>query len=214
MFLLEKVSLKDRLYDIDLRIERGEKVALIGPNGSGKTTLLRIMFGSLKGYTGKVVRPEKIGASWQNPYLSFFNETVEKELSSLPGRGEAMDILKSLKMENILEKSPFLLSMGQARLISIMVASLWNPDAVLLDEPTTGLGNREKKMIAFLLQKLSSTIVIASHDIEFSQEIANRFILMKDGRIIADDTPQNVIMRGHLLKLNFPLTEAAVLRKR
>ncbi|MCE4603032.1 MAG: energy-coupling factor ABC transporter ATP-binding protein [Desulfurococcales archaeon] len=192
------------LQGVSLEVDGGV-VAILGPNGSGKTTLLRVIAGLLKPERGRVEAPSRVGASWQNPYFSFHKQSVTEELEEMVGsRERALDVLKSYGLGELAGRSPFTLSMGQARLLSILLAALWGPELVVVDEPTSGLGPRERGMVSRLISSLTSTILIATHDLDFALEVSDRVIVLDKGRIVLDNPSPEVFYRDDLYKLGFP----------
>ncbi|MFN4046413.1 MAG: ATP-binding cassette domain-containing protein, partial [Acidilobaceae archaeon] len=158
---------------------------------------------------GVVRRPQKIGSSWQNPYFSFTKPTVIEEITEAVKSGsEALEILRGMGLENIAGRSPFTLSMGQARLISILLALAWKPQAILLDEPTNGLSCEWKARVWKTLRNLDTTIVIASHDIEFAFTISDKIIVLDEGKVIGQGSPEDIIEKGYLRTLGLPEPEA------
>lgn len=203
-FTVENVWVKNILRGVTLNVEGGV-TSIVGPNGSGKTTLLRVMAGLVKPDKGSVKRPRKIGSSWQNPYFSFTKPTVLEELSeTVGGERGALEMLRSMDLENIAGKSPFTLSMGQARLISIILAVAWKPEAVILDEPTNGLSCEWKARVWGLLRSMKTTIVIASHDVEFALAISDRIVVLNEGTIVGEGGPKDVIKDLRTLGLQEP----------
>jgi energy-coupling factor transport system ATP-binding protein len=213
---------------VNLFIQQGECVGVIGHEGAGKTTLLQLMMGLLKpvGGTIKVDGVDiwrkqelvselrrQIGFAFQFPEQQFFRETVEDELRYAPENfgnlagfmkpGEALSAF-GIHPEQYLNRSPFSLSMGEARLIALSTLLMTRPQALLLDEPTVGLDGAGVDIVLNVLQRMQAeakTIVMVSHDIDALAEIASRVIVMKDGRI-EEDRPIAEI-----------LTDAAMLSK-
>ncbi len=200
---LRDVSARN-LRDVDLEIGDGV-TAVIGPNGSGKTTLLRIIAGVLKPERGKVKAPGRVGASWQNPYYSFYHDTVLGEVESVVGnRDRAMELLDRYGLSSQASRPPFTLSMGQARLLSILLATAWRPDMVVIDEPTSGLGVREKTGLADMLRDLRIPVVMASHDLDFVLDASDRLIVLVQGRVVLEGDTIDVLYGEDLYSLGFP----------
>ena len=206
MFYLEDVWVRNRLNGVTLKVPPGRKVAVVGPNGSGKTTLLKVMTGVLKPDRGRVRIPKRVGSSWQNPYYSFYKPTVLEELTEIVGdRERAREILKEHGLLHLEDQSPFTLSAGQARILSVLLASIWNPDAIVIDEPTTGLGYKERVALSNTIKTLNKTVVLASHDLEFVLEVADDMVVMWNGRVIASGNALDVVYNSNVLwSLGFP----------
>ena len=191
--------------DVHLRIGAGERVALVGPNGSGKSTLLRLLSGLLQP-TGGIVRlngrdPDRLSARrlaklagfvFQDPELGFIENTVADEASVGLG-GRSIDELMSrlgLPLESFGTRSPYQLSGGEQRRLSVATALVRDPSLVLLDEPTFGQDRRGWEAIAQIIDELvdaGTTVIAATHDVAFARRIATRHIEMGDGWIVADE---------------------------
>uniref|UniRef100_A0A7J3ZJW6 ABC transporter ATP-binding protein n=1 Tax=Fervidicoccus fontis TaxID=683846 RepID=A0A7J3ZJW6_9CREN len=216
MFYLEDVWVKNRLNGVTLRVLPGRIVALVGPNGSGKTTLLRVMAGVLKPDRGRVGKPDRVGTSWQNPYYSFYKPTVLEELVEVVGdREKARNILREHELLHLESQSPFTLSAGQARILSVILASVWNPDAILIDEPTTGLGYKERVALLRTIRSLEKTVVLASHDLEFVLEVADEIVVLLGGKVVASGNTLDVVYNSNVIwSLGFPKPQIVQLAER
>ncbi len=207
MLILEDVWYKDIIKGITLKIGQGI-TALIGPNGAGKTTLLKIITGVLKPDKGRVIRPKKVGASWQNPYYSFYKPTVRSEVEfALKLAKKNIDVdeyLEEIGFKHLANQSPFRLSMGEARILSINLALVWDPEILLIDEPTSGLDIFEKKKLAQKLREIKIPVIIASHDIDFVIEVSDKVVVMSNGTIIAHGNVFDVFNDKVLRKIGFP----------
>ena len=199
--------------NLSVQLHQGDLVALFGANGSGKSTLLQLMAGMLKPQYGTVHlqplanlpsagRPTgtSIGYIGQQPMLHFLKETVKQELESAmayaQNHGYSIDFnetIASYGLEKCLLRHPFDLSGGEKQILAIACVLMRQPRILLLDEPTKGLDPMYKERIqSHLLQahRQGTTIIIATHDIEFAAEVANRCMLMFNGMIIVDATPE------------------------
>ena len=169
------------LRGIKLRVREGEVIFILGSNGVGKTTLLKVISGLLKPQRGVVkvmgkelngVIPRFIGFSFQNPVHQFCFETVEDELSNVLRLNGYNDIesrvnetLELFGLEGVRRRSPFTLSSGEMRLLSIALAFIHNPLIMLLDEPFTNLDIDQIEYIVSLINRLrhqGRTLVITS----------------------------------------------------
>ena len=191
--------------DVHLRIGAGERVALVGPNGSGKSTLLRLLAGLLRP-SGGIVRldgldPSRLSAGrlatlagfvFQDPELGFIETTVEGE-AEVGLAGRSIDDLMSrldLPLGAFGARSPYQLSGGEQRRLSVATALASGPSLLLLDEPTFGQDRRGWEAIAQIIDELvdaGTTVIAATHDVSFARRIASRQIEMGDGWIVADE---------------------------
>jgi len=212
----------EALKNINLEIDKGEFVGIIGHTGCGKTTLLQLLNGLLKPTKGQILIDnidihqdkrklrevrKKIGLSFQYPEAQFFEETISKEIAFGPNNmgvtGKELDerIQKSLKMVDMdyhcyKDRSPFTLSGGEMRRLAIASILAIEPEVVVLDEPTASLDpqscSKILSVIVNLHQKYSKTIIMVSHNMEIMAELAKRIIVMEKGKVIMDDTPRNI----------------------
>jgi energy-coupling factor transport system ATP-binding protein len=203
------------LEQCSMIVESGESVGIIGHEGAGKTTLLQLIDGLLKPRHGRLIvdgrnvwnnpkylleHRRQIGFSFQFPEQQFFCETVAEELTfalensgmstSLPSYSPA-EVLSmfGLSPGDVLERSPFSLSMGEARRVALASLLIARPRVLLLDEPTAGLDGRGVESIVTLLRRLvleGMTLIIVSHDVDVLAELVSRVIIMHHGKIAVD----------------------------
>jgi putative ABC transport system ATP-binding protein len=203
------------LESVDLKVQRGEFVALMGPSGSGKSTLLHLIAGMDKPTAGRLtvlgeepatMRDHDL-ARWRNHHLGFvfqsFNlipvltalENVELplKLTSLPRarrRDNAKTALKLVGLDDRLDHFPRQLSGGQEQRVAIARAIVTDPDVVLADEPTGNLDATSAKDVLALLQRLNKefnkTIVMVTHD-PHSAAAASRVIHLDKGKFVEAD---------------------------
>jgi energy-coupling factor transport system ATP-binding protein len=209
------------IKNIDLEIEKGEFVAIIGHTGSGKSTLIQHFNGLEMPTEGTVYFDDqdisdkkfdlrslrcKVGLVFQYPEHQLFEETVIKDVCFGPGNkglsknesiAKAKEALELVGVEEELyEKSPFELSGGQKRRVAIAGVLAMEPDILILDEPTAGLDpkGRDKILncIKSLHEKKGMAVVLVSHSMEDVANYAERIIVMNKGTIAFDDTPKKV----------------------
>jgi len=208
------------LMGVNLRIERGEFISIIGPTGSGKSTLIQHFNGLLKPAKGEVIVDgvnisrtsdlksirKKVGMVFQYPETQIFSETIYDELAfGLRNYGYSEDeieeriesVTKKLGIDYLpLDKSPFLLSGGEMRRIAIASILAMEPEVFVLDEPLANLdpqGRRELlREIDSLNKKESLTVIIVSHDLSEVSRYANRIIVLSEGKIIMDGPPKEI----------------------
>ncbi len=181
------------LRGIDLAIEPGERIALMGRNGAGKSTLLRHAAGLTAPTRGKIERAGRVALLLQNPNDYFLHERVREELS-----GEA---LERAGLGWLAERNPRDLSGGERQRLALAIVADGNePPAVLaLDEPTRGMDREAKAELAEELHRRADegqAVIVATHDPEFAATCAQRAILLADGRTIADGPAADLLAGG------------------
>jgi len=218
----ETVALKG----INLKVNRGEFIGIIGHTGCGKTTLLQLLNGLIEPTKGQIfienidihknkkklkeIR-KKIGLSFQYPENQFFEENIFKEIAFGPknmGVAEeqlVQSVKKSLQMvdmdyQSFKDRSPFSLSGGEMRRVAIASILAIDPEVIILDEPTASLDpqscSKLLSVIVDLYQKHHKTIIMVSHNMEIMAKLARRIIVMEKGEIIMDDTPRNIFQKS------------------
>ena len=192
---------RDVLRGIDLRIEKGERVALMGRNGAGKSTLLKTLAGLTDAVRGKIGLPAGIALLTQDPSDYLVRERVGDEL---PGE-EGQAALKIVGMAHAVETDPRDLSGGERQRLALAIALAGRmdgdtlPGLVALDEPTRGMDRARKDDLVALIDELASRgagLAIATHDVEFAAAFAQRVVLLGDGVVIADGPAPEVLSGG------------------
>jgi len=191
----------DVLRGLDLRVERGERVALMGRNGAGKSTLLRAAAGLVEPAAGSVEAAGGLALLAQSPGDYLVRERVGDEL---PGAaGEAA--LCAVGMEGAVDADPRDLSGGERQRLALAVTLAGRmegealPGAIALDEPTRGMDRARKGELVALIRGLAESgaaLVVATHDVEFAAEFADRVVLLGDGVVIADGPAAEVLSGG------------------
>jgi energy-coupling factor transport system ATP-binding protein len=215
------------LKGVSLTIKDGEFVAIMGQNGAGKSTLVKHFNGLLKPSQGKVVvnglettkctvaaLARNVGFVFQNPDHQLFSETVEDEIAfALKNFGFEHEVIEKritwalnlLSLTEYRKTSPFLLSGGERKRVALASVLAWDPQTLILDEPTIGQDHEQKeKLRQFILQMQTQkkTVVIVTHDVEFVAECNPRVLLMKEGRIVADGVGKEILTDPALLELS------------
>lgn len=212
---------KQALKDVNLTINDGEFIGLIGHTGSGKSTLTQHLNGLVKAtsgaiyYNGQNIYDEKynmrdlrskVGLVFQYPEHQLFEETVFKDVCFGPSNlgldkeeieERAHQALKNVGLDKTFyEQSPFELSGGQKRRVAIAGVLAMKPDVLILDEPTAGLDPRGRDeildQIALLHKTEHITIILVSHSMEDVAKYVGRIIVMNRGEVLFDDTPKKV----------------------
>ena len=223
MIVVEGVSFTysggvEALRDVSLTVKDGEFVAIMGQNGAGKTTLVKHFNGLLKPSKGTVridgVETTKtsiaklsrtVGFVFQNPDHQLFSETVEEEIAfALKNFGFEEEVIQKqitwalnlLSLTQYRKTSPFMLSGGERKRVALASVLAWDPQILIMDEPTIGQDHEQKeKLRQFIvqLQAQEKTVVIVTHDVEFVAECNPRVVLMKEGKIVADGKGKDIL---------------------
>lgn len=213
------------LEDVDLAIEGGQFLAIMGENGAGKTTLAKQLNGLLKPTRGRVTVDDldtrkvsvaslarKVGLVFQNPDHLLFSETVRDEVGfALKNFGYAADVvekqvartLEALDLTGFADTSPFLLSGGERKRVALASVLVWEPDYLVLDEPTIGQDYQQKERLRnFMLQLYSQgkTVVMITHDVEFVAEAGPEVVLMSKGRLVGRGPADEILSNDRLVE--------------
>lgn len=200
---------------LDLAIQPGEKVALVGSNGAGKTTLMKLMCGLIKPTSGEVrlggvatraMSPEDISGVislvYQNPEQMFIKDTVRADVEfAMRARGlagwqeRAQELIDRFRLGDLADRDGRLMSGGQMRRASLAIGIALNPPILLLDEPTANLDIATRREIVRTIADLrgvTDTVVIATHDMQLVCQFADRVIVLNQGEVIGDGTPEEI----------------------
>ena len=192
-FRYEKDS-PDILKGVSLEAYPGEMLCILGGNGTGKSTTLGVLGGSRKPYRGKrIVGDMKISELPQNPQMLLMQNNVREELLSIADPTRAGEMAALCRLDGLLDRHPYDLSGGEQQRAALAKVLLQEPDILLLDEPTKGLDNDFKALLASILRELTGRgvcVILVSHDVEFCAKYADRCALFFDGSIVTEDAPQ------------------------
>lgn len=198
------------LEHLNFDLNPGELTALVGENGCGKTTLLRTLAGVHQPLSGTVGaagnQPNRAGLIFQNPEHQFMANTVRAELAyGLPSEatGVVDQLLDLFGLAEHAEQSPFSLSGGQKRRLSLAAVIAHDYDLILADEPTFGLDKHGAMSVLRSLRDYCSrgkTAVMASHDMRAVATYADRVLVVGQGRLLADVTPWELFTDASLCK--------------
>ena len=212
---------KHALKDVNLTIEDGEFIGLIGHTGSGKSTLTQLFNGLIKATSGSISYNgediyqdnydmrglrEKVGLVFQYPEHQLFEVSVIKDVEFGPKnlgldkdtvRARAEQALRDVGLsEEFYELSPFELSGGQKRRVAIAGVLAMEPEVLILDEPTAALDPLGKEEILELVKRLQHekkiTVILVSHSMEDVAKYVDRLIVMNHGEVAYNDTPKKV----------------------
>lgn len=214
-----------QICGLDFTVERGERVAVLGPTASGKTTLLKHILGLLEPKSGHVAvfgaNPHKeydkirrrIGVVMQNVEEQIICPTVLEDVMFAPlnygyskesAKKMALKVMRELEIENLAERIPHTLSGGEKRKVALAGAIVLAPELLVLDEPFVGLDvSAQEELVQTLnkLNKLGVTIVLTLHDVDLVPYVADTMYLMKKGgRLSHRDTPEKVFATKGLVE--------------
>ena len=208
------------LSNITLSVEHGQALALIGPNGAGKSTLLLAMAGFIKG-SGKVLIDglqinrknlkkirTSLGSCLEDPDDQLFMPILFDDVAFGPlnmgleaeqVKARVSDALKTVGLANMADKAPHHLSAGQKRAAAIATILSMSPKIITLDEPDGSLDPRNRNNLIKLLADLPQTLIITTSNMNFAAAIADRVVLLDNGRIIADGDAKKIMSNSKLM---------------
>lgn len=236
----KNVVIPAAISDINLSFNPiDEFVTIVGHTGSGKSTLIQHINGLILPTKGEVLindvslskknkklklKPirKQIGFVFQFPEYQLFEETVLKDIiygpknfgySNEEAIKKAKEVAGQLNISNILDKSPFNISGGQMRKVAIAGILAYNPDILLLDEPTRGLDPLGAKEIMDFFKKIHKeehkTIIMITHDMDLVYEYSTRVIVMQEGKVAFDGTKEELFTNEYQ---KYHLTKPTILR--
>ena len=202
------------LAGVNLAINRGETVALIGANGAGKSTLLLHLNGILRSngmvkVFGETINDKnlravrsRVGLVFQNPDDQLFSPTFFEDVAFGPlnmGLSEAevhQSVTRALGwvgMTGYEPRSPHHLSLGEKKRVAIATVLAMNPEILVIDEPTSSLDPRSKWALIELLKGLPMTRIVASHDLELVRALCSRTVVLDQGQVITDGATDHIL---------------------
>ncbi len=214
------------LHGINLEIRRGDVIAVLGPNGAGKTTFVKHAIGLLKPKKGRVLVNGRdtreasvaqiagtLGYVFQSPSHMLFAPTVYEELAfgpknlKHPKERIEQEVKEALRIVNLSDKEqdpPLALSFGQQKRVSIAAILAMQSRILVMDEPTAGQDYRNYMnfMDSILQLPTFEAILFITHDVDLAVIYANRVLIVNEGRLVADGTPQEVLRDFDQLKAN------------
>ncbi|MBN1829986.1 MAG: ATP-binding cassette domain-containing protein [Deltaproteobacteria bacterium] len=228
------------LDDINLVIDNGEHIGIIGPNGSGKTTLVQLMNALLLPSEGRIIVDglkttdagtaaeirRRVGIVFQNPESQIVGMTVEEDTAFGPGnlalpaqeiRRRVDDCLGAVGLSGFQERSTHKLSGGEKRLLSIAGILAMQPRHIIFDEPTAFLDPAGRERVLAVIDEINRQGVAIIHISHHMEDIlgADRIIVLKDGRIVRDGAPRQIFCDPFLLAgLQLDIPAAAALMQK
>lgn len=205
------------LDNINLTINRGEFIAIIGQNGSGKTTLIKHFNGLLKPTSGRVVvdghdttnlptseLAKFVGYVFQNPDHQIFAETVRDEVAFGPKnlgfseeriKESTLKVLSEMQLSGLEDEMPFQLSRGQRQRLAVASVLAMEPSILIIDEPTTGQDWKESMALMDLVRELNDkghTCIVTTHNMNLVSLFARRVVVMRQAKITMDGPTQDI----------------------
>lgn len=205
----------EALRGISFKVTHGEKVAVVGTNGAGKSTLMLHTNGLLMPTEGSVIvgdiqitkntLPEirrTVGLVFQNPDDQLFMPTVEEDVAFGPRNMKltneevsrrVSEALEAVGATELRDRAPYQLSGGQKRSVAIATVLSMSPDILVLDEPSSNLDPRARRLLMQQIKSFYHTCIVTSHDLALVREVCPRTIVMADGLVVADG-PTEVVL--------------------
>ena len=225
---------KDRpvLRDLSFRIEKGESVGLIGANGAGKSTVMKLLLGLLTPKSGEILVDgvpvgkktlaeirRKLGFVMQNSDNQMFMPTVYEDMIFAPlnyglSREEAEQrvdaVLEKLGLQELKHRHNHRISGGEKRMAAIATILAMEPEAVLMDEPSSALDPCNRRLVINTIRELRQTKLITSHDLDMILDTCERVILLSGGAVAADGPADQILrdkalLEAHRMELPFCL---------
>jgi cobalt/nickel transport system ATP-binding protein len=204
-----------------LSVEAGERVALVGANGAGKTSLLLALVGAVP-FEGSVsfgdlvlarrslgrVRRE-VAFVFAEPADQLFSANVREEVAFAPKQrgveGAALDervqvALQTVDLTDFEARAPGSLSLGEQRRLALATALSAEPSVLLLDEPTASLDGRARRAVLDALGRTSSTLIVATHDLDAALDLDARVVLLNGGRVVAAGPSRDLLSDESVLE--------------
>jgi cobalt/nickel transport system ATP-binding protein len=221
---------REVLRGLDLHVEEGERLAILGPNGSGKTTLALHLNGILRPARGSVRIGElevgdgtvadvrrRVGLVFQDPNDQLFMPTVREDVAFGPANlglsGEELEdrtteALGVVEGGHLADRAPHHLSDGERRRVAIATVLAMRPDVLVLDEPTMGLDPAGRRELIATLQGIGMTHLVITHDLPLALELCHRTVIIDGGRVVADAATSELLrdeatLEAHRLELPY-----------
>lgn len=212
------------LSNINIKINDGESIGIIGANGAGKSTILKLIVGLELKFQGEIFVNEikvekknlqeirkKIGYVFQDSEAQLFMPTIYEDVSFAPKNygfskeevhKRTMEALKSVGIEELKDKPIYHLSGGQKKLASIATVLSMNPEILIFDEPTVALDPKNRKRFIEVLNSLNTSKIITSHDLDLIYDTCEKTILIANGKIIKIGMSKDILHNKELLENN------------
>ena len=196
------------IKNISLYVKEGEKLGIIGANGAGKSTMLKLLIGILSAESGKIIINDilinkknlkeirkNVGFVFQESDNQLFMNTVYDDIVfGLRSSKESEEniklkvntIIEKFQIEKLINKQIYKLSGGEKKIVAIAGIMIMNPEIILMDEVTSSLDPKSRRIVINLIKDLKETIVIASHDLDMILDVCDRVLVLNNGEIIQE----------------------------
>lgn len=201
------------LKDVSISINENEIISILGRNGAGKTTLIESIFNLNNKSSGEIkffdfptnlyndLVKEKIGVQLQISEL-FPNQTVHEILETFNiikrNKTDIPNIIKQFSLKNILTKKIKTLSVGQKQRLMVCIAFIGSPNLIILDEPTSGIDPQIRRKIwdnIMSLKNKNNSVLFTTHDMTEAYSYSDKIIILKEGYVVENDTPKNLLSK-------------------
>lgn len=223
------------IRDVSFRVPAGQVVAFLGPNGAGKSTTLKILTGYLSPTSGAAriagfdVATQRIEAAQRLGYLPengpLYPEMTPLELLRFFGQARGLDagrlssrldaVVAQCRLEEVLEKNIHKLSKGYRQRVGMAQALLHEPEILIMDEPTSGLDPNQIREARALIRQLArtKTVLLSTHILQEVEAMADRVVMISEGRIVFDGSPAAMAGADGLEKSFYRLTAGAAVQE-
>lgn len=210
----------EALRGINLRVNDGEKIALVGANGSGKSTLLLHIAGAVEVQKGRItfggregsdVLRSNVGLTFQNADDEILMPSVIEDTAfSLVASGMGIEsaheiagkILSALGISHLAMRPPHRLSGGEKRLVTFAGVLASEPEILALDEPTAGLDPKARRRVINFLRGTDKAVILATHDLDMALDVCTRAVILHEGVISAEGTLPGLFTDMDILEAN------------
>ncbi|TFG99234.1 MAG: ABC transporter ATP-binding protein [Calditrichales bacterium] len=213
----------EAVRDVSFCLNKNEKIALIGPNGAGKSTLVTLLNGVIeaKGVIEILGTPlkkrnhsqlkSKIGIVFQNPEDQLFCPSIYEDVAfgplnfgMDPGKikSAVRQALSEVGLEGYEQRASLNLSFGEKKLASIATILSFDPEVIVMDEPTSNLDPHHRRKIINWIKEHEHTILLATHDLDMAAEVTDRVLIMNQGCIVAEGKTRQILTDQRLLEEN------------
>lgn len=212
------------LSNINFNVNENECIGIIGANGAGKSTILKLLVGLELDYQGEILIDNlsvekknlseirrKIGYVFQDTDSQLFMPTVYEDVAFAPKNygysqeevhNRTIEALKSVGIEELKDRQIYKLSGGQKKLTAIATVLSMKPDVLIFDEPTVALDPQNRRKFIYVINKLTGTKIIASHDLDLIYDTCSKTILLSNGKIIKIAETKEILTNKELLEGN------------